>query len=752
MRDVRVSSLRLQLKTTTLIRNFSMILTVAVDAPLRRVFDYTFDGIVADHQQIIGARVHVGFGHSSRVGVVLGVRSESEIASDSLKPVLERLDFEPLFDSDLMQLLTWSARYYKHSIGEVFANAMPVLLRDGLPLTVEMIDRWQCVDLPDTRVVEKLSKAPKQQALYQRLASAGAALSAQQISEHATNWRPALKALCEKGLVVKRQSLPLTDPLPATQGPELNPEQCQCVESISVQLEQYQAFLLNGITGSGKTEVYLTVIEKVVAKQQQALVMIPEIGLTGQLLDRFRRRFDVPVIAMHSGLSNRQRLDAWVLARSGEASIIIGTRSSVFVPTDNLGIIIVDEEHDLSFKQQDGFRYHARDIAVKRAQLENIPVILGSATPSLESLHNVQRGHYKMLELTQRTGSAQLPNVRLIDARHQKMRGAVSEVLLDSMQQHLDRGQQVLLFINRRGYAPVLLCHACGHLTKCRRCDCYMTYHRQREKLICHQCHNEYRLPTHCSECNQREFVPVGVGTQRIEEVLTEHFPDKVITRIDRDNTRRKGELQQKLDDVENGTSDIVIGTQMVTKGHDFPNITLVGILDTDQSLFSHDFRAHERAAQLISQVSGRSGRAEKAGEVLIQTHQPEHPLFQTLIHAGYGEFAEAALGERATAVLPPVGSFALMRAESQQARLATDFLNDVVALVGGDQRRVQCLGPVSAPMERRAGRFRYQLLFQSESRSDLQVFLDHWIVEIEKLKSARKVRWSLDVDPMELF
>lgn len=729
-----------------------MIVTVAVDVPIRQAFDYTIDEKVLNAAEIVGRRVRVPLGHSTRIGVVIKATETKLEFEQSLKSVDEILDSESLFPPLLLQLLNWSARYYKHPVGEVYANALPALLRQGLPAKLSDVDCWRCSDIAPDKALEALARAPKQTTLYEILASTPHGLSAEQISQSTAQWRQPLKELCRKGLVEQFQSTPLPPPQQAPlAGPPLNIEQQQAVDSIVRKLDDCLVYLLSGVTGSGKTEVYLSVIEQIVADNKQALILVPEIGLTGQLVTRFRRRFGVPVVALHSGLNDRQRLDAWLLARRGDAAIIIGTRSAVFVPTTNLGVIIVDEEHDLSFKQQDGFRYHARDIAVKRAQAEKIPVILGSATPSLESLHNVQRQHYELLQLTQRAGVAVLPSIHLVDARHQKMTGALTPVLLSRIRAHLEQGQQVLLFLNRRGYAPVLLCHACGYISRCRGCDRFMTYHRQRHRLICHQCQNEYPVPSNCPTCGGREFVHIGAGTERIEAALSEHFPNKTVVRIDRDSTRGKGELQRKLDDIERGDIDIVIGTQMITKGHDFPNITLVGILDTDQSLFSLDFRAHERMAQLMCQVSGRAGRADKTGEVLIQTHHPDHPLFQTVLKADYGNFAAVALEERRAYQLPPVAAFALMRVESTNVERAQVFLNDVVDLVGRENGGVRVMGPVPAPIERRAGRFRFQLLFQAAQRAIVQRFLDDWIIDIERIKSARKVRWSIDVDPMEL-
>jgi primosomal protein N' (replication factor Y) len=461
----------------------------------------------------------------------------------------------------------------------------------------------------------------------------------------------------------------------------------------------------------------------------------------------------VPVVVLHSGLSNQERLNAWLWARDGKASIVIGTRSAVFTPLARPAVIILDEEHDMSFKQQEGFRYSARDVAIKRGQLEKIPVVLGSATPSLESLENCHRRRYKKLELPQRAGSAKPPEVTVLDVRKQPMQDGLSALLLNAMRRHLAAGGQVLLFLNRRGYAPTLLCHDCGWVAKCKRCDAHMTLFAGQRRLRCHHCGAERPADPACPECASTELRPVGAGTERLEESLRRQFPDTGIARIDRDTTRRKGAMQSLLDSVHDGSSRILIGTQMLAKGHHFPEVTLVGMVDVDQGLFSADFRATERMAQLIVQVAGRAGRAEKKGQVLIQTHHPEHPLLQVLLQSGYAAFAKAALEERKQANLPPFSYLALLRAEAVDSGLPLQFLQQARRLAEAQQvGGVQILGPVPAPMERRAGRFRAQLLLQAGSRAVLHRLLTPWVLQLEGDKLGRKVRWSLDVDPQEMF
>jgi primosomal protein N' (replication factor Y) len=417
------------------------------------------------------------------------------------------------------------------------------------------------------------------------------------------------------------------------------------------------------------------------------------------------------------------------------------------------GLIIVDEEHDTSFKQQEGFRYSARDLAVWRARQLDIPVLLGSATPSLESLYNVEQDRYRHLCLPERAGLALAPVLRLIDLRGQPMRDLLSAPLVDAMDVHLDRGGQVLLFLNRRGYAPVLLCHACGWVAECRRCDARMTLHQHRRELRCHHCGSQRRVDAFCPACGSSELMGIGEGTQRIEQALLERFPDQPVLRIDRDSTRRKGRLEEALSDAETGKARILLGTQMLAKGHHFPQVTLVAILDADQGLFSTDFRASERLSQLIIQVAGRAGRADKAGEVLIQTHHPDHPLLRQLVVHGYPAFAAAALKERQEAGLPPYASIAVLRAEATAADTPAEFLDRARELAEPHvNKRVQLWGPVAAPMQRRAGRYRAQLLVQANERAQLQRLLKLWISRLETIKSARRVRWSIDVDPADLL
>jgi primosomal protein N' (replication factor Y) len=579
-----------------------------------------------------------------------------------------------VFDSDLLQLLNWAARYYHHPIGETLASALPVLLRKPASRPDMRIMAWTLTDSGRQQSLQSLARAPRQAAVLAALAEHPQGLQ----REALTVPLAVLNGLQHKGWIqrVALEPTPAENIVnPSDTQHALTAQQQSAADAVQACFGSFQAFLLEGVTGSGKTEVYLRLIEPLLHERKQVLVLVPEIGLTPQLVERFRQRFTVNIAVLHSGLNDNQRLRAWQQAACGTALLILGTRSAIFTPLKNPGLIIVDEEHDTSLKQQDGFRYSARDLAVWRARQLNIPVLLGSATPSLESLYNVQQGRYQLLDLPERAGKALAPTMRLLDLRGQTMRDLLSATLLDAMDAHLQRGGQILLFLNRRGFAPVLLCHACGWVAECRRCDARMTLHQRSGELRCHHCGSQRRIDAFCPSCGSSELLGIGEGTERIEQALQERFPDTPILRIDRDTTRRKGELEAALSAAETGAARILLGTQMLAKGHHFPGVTLAAILDADQGLFSTDFRASERMAQLIIQVAGRAGRVERPGEVMIQTHHPDHPLLRQLVESGYPAFARAALEERREAQLPPYASMALLRAEATSAEHPRAFL-----------------------------------------------------------------------------
>ncbi|HEB81713.1 MAG TPA: primosomal protein N' [Gammaproteobacteria bacterium] len=743
------------------------IIKVAVPCPLYRTFDYRLPETVFNQAVEAGMRVRVPFGRQKLIGFILEEHRQSELPEDKLRAITTVLDPQSLISHEIMELVRWAARYYVHPLGDALQTALPVYLRSNEDASAPQIRSWHlpeqaatAASIEETRddTLEKtlatLKRAPRQAEVYRLLAKAPHGLNEQALNERCDNWRPAVRALLQKKLITQQYRPVVLEPLTEkSQPPPLNPEQTDAIEAIARQQDEHAVHVLSGITGSGKTEVYLALCEKVLAQGRQVLILVPEIGLTPQLTQRFRQRLDAPLVVLHSGMSDRERYAAWHAAASGQARLLIGTRSSIFTPMPEPGLIIVDEEHDGSYKQQDGFRYNARDLAIVRARNNQIPVLLGSATPSLETLNNINEQRYQVHHLRQRANKKPLPKIRLLNLCSLQLYEGMASSLLDRIRIHLKQQGQVLLFINRRGFSPLLMCHDCGWSSQCQRCDAHMTYHKRHNELRCHHCGAQRPAPQNCENCGSDSVLAIGAGTERIEQFLQQYFPDTRVSRIDRDSTRAKGSLQEKLEQAHSGESGILVGTQMLAKGHDFPNLTLVCILDTDQALFSADFRAAEHLAQLITQVSGRAGRAEKPGEVLIQTHHPEHPLLQLLLHEGYEAFARAALEERKTAGLPPARHLALLRCESVDTQAAQAFLQQVVDLAETiEHPDIDLFGPLPAPMERRAGRYRYQLMLQSDQRKKLHPFLSWLAPQLQQMKSARKVRWSLDVDPYDTF
>jgi len=668
------------------------IVRVAIPSPLRKKFDYLLPVGKIFKEIKIGTRVIVPFGRRTLVGVIWELAEHSKIGIEKLKPIIEIIDDQSLFSESMIDLINWASNYYHHPIGDVVANVLPTLLRQGKP--VEVFDEIKVAPI-NYNSLEKLS---------------------------------------------------------------LNKYQQLAVDSIIVN-SGFKTFLLDGVTGSGKTEVYMRVIEQAVQDGKQALVLVPEIGLTPQLVDRFKKRFSSDfedennIAVFHSKLTPKERLKCWIRAKNNLVSIVIGTRSALFTPLANLGVIILDEEHDLSFKQQTGFRYSARDLALIRAKLENVAVILGSATPSFESLYNALLGKHTHLQLPERVGLAINPVFHLIDMRNKRVVHGVSEVLCQKIQMHLINEGQVLLFLNRRGYAPTLICQSCGWIAKCNRCDARMTLHQQPKHLYCHHCGSSWSIIAKCADCNSENLISLGVGTERLEEVLQEKFPGVSIMRIDGDTTKRKNQMQEMLEAVQNNKCRILIGTQMLAKGHHFPDVTMVGIINADVGLLSSDFRASEHIAQLITQVAGRAGRAEKSGEVYIQTYNPEHPLLLSLIHKGYGAFFADNLQERKITNLPPFSYMTLLRAESKIKDLALKILAECKDLLFASLNDdVRVLGPVPNHMYRKSGYYRAQLLITSCNRKKLHDKIELIIKTMEQLKSSSKVRWAIEVDPLEIL
>lgn len=736
-----------------------VILRLALPSPLRRLFDYRAPaGIRADQLQP-GMRLRVPFGRREMIGVLIEVTDHTEVPEDKLRPASALLDPVSPLPPALFKLCLWTAQYYQHGLGDTLSWALPVLLRQGEPAQSRQERFWQIAHgarLDDPRI----ARAPRQREALSTLAQHPHGVAHQLLSKLQLS-KDSLDLLLAKQLVTvevrchkpaERHDRWLAQPeLP------LNSEQRAAFEAVRAGFGSFHAFLLAGVTGSGKTEVYLQLIRETLEAGKQALVLIPEINLGPQTLARFEQRFNARIALVHSAVNDRERLDAWLAARDGEADIIIGTRSALFTPMKNPGLIIIDEEHDGSYKQQEGLRYHARDLALVRAHQEDIPILLGSATPSLESLHNAYTGRYGLLRLEHRAGGAQQPKFMRLDVKSRPLDSGISGPMQQAIGQTLARGQQVLVFLNRRGFAPTLLCHDCGWLSECPRCDARTTVHQRSGELRCHHCGHVERVPRKCPQCGTVDLRPVGAGTERAEERLGILFPDYPVLRVDRDSTSRKDAMNQLFATIQRGQPCILVGTQMLAKGHHFPRVTLVSILDADGGLFSGDFRASERMAQLIVQVAGRAGRAEEPGKVIIQTHLAEHPLLIQLTEQGYFAFAEQAISERRAAGLPPFSHLALLRAEAHKPGQAEGFLDEACSmaeqlLAQMGPHSVELLGPVPAPMERRAGRFRAQLLVQAGARAQLHRLLNAWMLQLEQMPSGRQVRWSLDVDPVDLY
>ena len=721
---------------------------VALPAPLPRMFDYL--PLPAHAAPAPGARLRVPFGRQTVVGFFVEAGS-AQAQAHALRQVEAVLDETPLFLPELFASLVWAAGYYQRALGEVLATALPVPLRQGedLPETARRV-----FSLNETGLTGRagLRAGSKPRALADFLLTPR---EETELAAFSPDFRDALRRLEKRGYVnvERRDDAPLPHP-PAQSPKPLGEAQRQAVDAINAAAGSFHVLLLDGVTGSGKTEVYLAAIERCLMRGQQALVLVPEIGLTPQALRRYGERLPVPIHALHSGLSDGDRARGFAAMARGQARVLIGTRSAVFSPLPDAGLIIVDEEHDASYKQQDGFRYHARDFALVRARALGIPVVLGSATPSLETLRHAIEGRHGWLRLPERAGGAVPPQVRVLDIRAQRLQHGLSQPLLAAIAACLERGEQALVFRNRRGYAPVLLCHDCGWHADCERCG--TPEHRQpltlhgRSRLICHHCGARRKLPPACPACGSLALHPQGHGTERLEEALAHAFPDARLIRVDRETTRHRDALAAHFDALGDGPG-ILVGTQMLAKGHDLPNLTLVAIASLDDGLFSTDFRATERTAQLLVQVAGRAGRASKPGQVLIQTHYPEHPLLQLLVREGYHAFAHAALAERQAAQLPPYSHLCLLRAECAQQAPLDEFLAAAHALTQPFSG-IAAHPPLPAPMPRRAGRLRAQMLLEATHRPALQAALRELFPALGELPQARRVRWSLDVDPMDLY
>lgn len=712
----------------------------------------------------VGQRVLVPFGRRSQIGIVMDKVDSSEFAIEKLKPVTQVFADEPAIDTETLNLIKFSADYYQYPFGQALLSALPARLRQIAPAVSRKQYAYQLTELGRQVDAEQIPK--KQQVMHRVYAALQAAdkskmsLTEADLDALSSSARKVIKQLVESGWASSQQVLaaPRVPEIALASQPELNEEQAQAVAQIVQVSNAFKAWLIHGITGSGKTEVYIRLIQHALQHADaQVLVLVPEINLTPQLEARFRSRLpNFQLVSLHSNLSESERLHNWQLAQSGIAKIVIGTRLSIFTPLPRLKLIIIDEEHDSSYKQQDSMRYHARDVALVRAKRLNIPVVLGSATPALESWHNAtaskqQANKYGLLSLRQRAvTAAQLPNIECIDTTKVHLQQGLTPQLVAALKLRLARKEQSLLFINRRGYSPVLLCSACHWIAPCTRCSSKMVVHLGQKKLRCHHCGHEQRIPHQCPSCGNADLHPTGHGTQRLEQTLAQLLPTARIARVDRDSISRKHALVEILDKVHNQEIDILVGTQMLAKGHDFPNLTLVGVIDTDSALHSPDFRASERLFAQLMQVAGRAGRADKAGQVIIQTQFPEHALFNALRVQDYVSYANTLLEEREQVQFPPYVFMALLRAEANDFVLVQQFLQHAFELARSLTNDVLVYDPVRPQMERLKGMERGHVLMQSSHRPALQRLLKHLCAQLRGLPIAAKVRWAIDVNPLE--
>lgn len=729
------------------------VLRLAIPSPLRSLFDYLppadlAPDMVAGLQP--GQRLLVPFGSRQVTGYLMAVVPAQEAGGRSLKAALRLLDPAPLLPETLWQLCQWAADYYQHPPGEVLPAAFPKRLREGEPHRTLAEPGWRLTTRGRGLPEGALARAPRQAEALALLQQAPA-LSRRALS-NANISSAVLRQLVARELV---ESCTISDHLQTPKAlPALDPseEQSRVLAAVANAGTGFSCHLLEGVTGSGKTEVYLQLIAQCLQRERQALVLIPEIGLTPQTLARFQQRFDAEIAVLHSGLTDAQRYQAWEAARSGRAAVVIGTRSAVFTPLARPGLVVVDEEHDASYKQQDGFRYSARDVAVKRGQLEQCPVLLGSATPSLESLDNALAGRYHHHRLHQRAGHGTLPAILLQDVRHQPLEGGLSEQARAAMAEALAAGRQCLLFVNRRGFAPTLRCHDCGWIADCRHCDARLTLHRRQRRLRCHHCGAADPLPPRCPDCNSDQLLTTGLGTEQVEDHLQRLFPQTPVYRVDSDSMGGRDAMAELGEQVNAGAPCILVGTQMLAKGHHFPGVSLVVVLDMDALLFSTDFRGEERAAQLLTQVAGRAGREDDRGRVLLQTHHPEHPLLLAAAKGDYHQQAMALLAQRQQAGLPPAGRLALLRSDCTDAEAGERFLRTLrTGTEAALPRGVRLIGPLPAPMQRRAGRFRSQLLVQANSRASLHQAVRALVAAAREQGASRNLNWSVDIDPLDM-
>ena len=727
---------------------------IALPVPLRCLFDYQVPAVFANQLEP-GMRATVPFGRRKLTGLVVRVKNTTDVAAGKIKPVLLLVDDKPVVSKALLELLLWVADYYQQPVGEVFKVALPSVY---IPKSTDVSQTYKlAASVAINDVLDSLVRAPNQKKIVELIAKSDQSLSQLQLKQHIDGWRSALNALIKKQIIevsTDHKPWPVETHKEKTAPLKLSEEQETVIAQICIGLHGFKVSLLKGVTGSGKTEVYLRLAQQILDSGKQILVLVPEIALTPQLVSRFEARLGFKAAVLHSSLSEKRRRLSWQAAATAQAQVVLGTRSAVFTAMPALGLIILDEEHDMSYKQTEGVRYHARDVAIMRAKQENIPIVMGSATPSLESLANVIRDRYQLCELNKRVADSVMPAINLLSLDQLSVKQGLSITLINAIEKNLKRKQQSLIFINRRGYAPVVICKQCGETATCQHCHARLIYHSD-GRLKCHHCGATEDFGDICKLCDSGVLVKLGQGTQRIEQALISLFPQARISRLDRDATRKKDTLESVLESMAAGQVDILIGTQMLAKGHDFPLVTLVGILNADQGLFGMDFHTTESMIQQLVQVSGRAGRAKNPGKVLIQTHFPTHPLYAHIMRHDYAGFAMQELKLRQQAGFPPYHYLAVIRAWDKNEQAPMNFLIRIKRLCAdlqGEFPMLKIMQPVYSPMAKLNNLYRAQLLLSSPSRTARQQFLKKWISQIEKLKFKKSVRWSIDVDPLDLY
>ncbi len=722
----------------------------AIAIPLYRIFDYTIE----NHPPArVGARYSLPFGQGNKIGILLATSNSSNLPQNRIKAAQECLDESPVLSSHLIALASWMSDYYLQPVGEVLFQCLPRYLRSSKPEKPIRIKNWRAIPLqPELRdAIEK--RSPRQHEILLAIEQAEQGLNALQLKAVNPNWHGLVGSLENKKAIEWQWSKPESVNTVLEKLPELSQQQALAHSQMQSNFERFSVHLLDGLTGSGKTEVYFRLIQTQLQQQRQVIYLVPEIGLTSQLVERVKRRFGEQFALSHSALTARQQYEAWDRFRQGEASIMLGTRSSLFSQSDRLGLIIIDEEHDSSYKQEDGIRYHARDVAIKRAQMLDIPIVLGSATPSLESLNNCEREHYYHYYLTQRPTRYAPPAIQLIDSRNVNLENGCSPFLLQRIEHHLQQNGQVLLYLNRRGFAPVVMCHECGWQAGCRHCDSRLTLHQSLNRLICHHCGFAQPVPVDCDECGNSDIKHYGIGTEQLEQAMKKRFANYPVLRIDRDSIKSRDEFARQMEILRQGDPCLLIGTQMIAKGHDYPAITMSAILDADQALFSAVYRASERLIQTAFQVSGRSGRGDQQGEAYLQTDFPDHPLMQALTRQSYADIAANITQERKMLGFPPYARVVMFRADAMSLEQAVEKLDEIkrCLMTSVNRQEVKCIGPMPALMTRRIGRYRAQLCLISSDMRRLRRALSEAMPEIEMIKNTHLVKWVIDVDAFDL-